>query len=188
MVVNYPNKKKINKTVSYGNRGATLEHDINETNSYYLAHDIAVIYKKPIPIQIVSVDYPHRRAAKITEAYYKTPSTTDYNGIYKGRYIDFEVKETANKTFFPMPNIHKHQLDHLEQVEKHGAISFLIIRFKTLGRTFLLYIKDLRNVTTNTKTKSIITLEQFEQYAYEIETKFHPRINYLKILDDTIFS
>ncbi len=188
MVINYPNKKKTNKTISYANRGATLEYDINETNEYYLAHNIAVIYKKPIPVQIVTVDYPSRCAAKITEAYYKTPSTTDYNGIYKGRYIDFEVKETANKTFFPVPNIHQHQIDHLLKVEQHGAIAFLIIRFKALNRTFLLFIKDLNHVITSTKTKSIITLEQFEEHAFEIETKFHPRVDYLKVLNETVFA
>ena len=37
-------------------------------------------------------------AAVITEAYFRTPSTTDFNGIFKGRYIDFEAKETSNAT------------------------------------------------------------------------------------------
>ena len=64
----------------------------------------AVIYKKPTPVQIVKVDYPRRESAKIVEAYYKVPSTTDYNGIYRGKYIDFEAKETKAKTF-PFINI-----------------------------------------------------------------------------------
>ncbi len=187
MVVNYPNKKSSVKQISYNNRGATLEHDINETNSYYLANDIAIIYKKPIPLQVVKVDYPHRGAAKITEAYYKSPSTTDYNGIYKGRYIDFEVKETANTTFFPLRNIHKHQIDHLKKVQNHGAIAFLIIRFKKLNKTFILFFDDLTNVISNNDRKSIIKIEKFEKYAYEVETKFHPRIDYLKIIDEVIF-
>ena len=63
------------------NRGMRLEADLNDTNKYYRECDKALIYKKPTPVQVVRVDYPARNKAKIVEAYYKTPSTTDYNGI-----------------------------------------------------------------------------------------------------------
>ena len=66
MAFHYPNgrrfvpqamevKKSPLKKISYSNRGKTLEDDLNETNQYYLAHGIAVIHKKPTPIQIVDV-------------------------------------------------------------------------------------------------------------------------------------
>ena len=116
--MNYPNGKKrvAEKTglassstrQSYGNRGMTLEEDINETNAFYCATGRGLIHKKPTPVQIVNVHYPKRSAAVITEAYFKQPSTTDYNGVYKGRHIDFEAKETRNKTSFPLSNIHEH--------------------------------------------------------------------------------
>lgn len=57
----------------------TLEEEINESNEYYLVNNQAVIYKKPTPIQIVSVDYPKRSRAVIKEAYFRQASTTDYN-------------------------------------------------------------------------------------------------------------
>ena len=98
----YPNSGKVyvKPNVYAGNRGMSLEDDINRTNKYYLSEDIAVIHKKPTPITIVRVDYPKRSAAKITEAYFKLPSTTDYNGIFKGKYIDFEAKECESNTSF----------------------------------------------------------------------------------------
>ena len=119
-MIKYPNKKNAytNKFHSTSNRGMNLESMINQTNEFYLDEDIAVIYKKPIPIQIVNVDYKQRSAAKIVEAYYKTPSTTDFNGIYKGRYIDFDAKETNSKTSMPLKNIHLHQIEHLKQLLK----------------------------------------------------------------------
>ena len=62
---------------------------INQSNAYYLQNDLCIVYKKPTPIRITKVDYPSRNRAKITEAFYQIPSTTDYNGIYKGKYIWF---------------------------------------------------------------------------------------------------
>jgi len=114
-------KKQLNKKkVSYSNRGMSLEDDLTRTNEYYLLKNRAVIHKKPIPIQVVNVDYPRRSAAKITEAYYKKASTTDYNGVYRGRYIDFEAKETRNKTSFPLKNFHEHQIKHMNACFEHG--------------------------------------------------------------------
>ena len=68
--MNYPNSKKtyIKPKKTTSNRGMSLEDDINKSNSYYLTKELAVIYKKPTPIQIVKVDYPKRSAAKITTA------------------------------------------------------------------------------------------------------------------------
>ena len=54
------------KENTYANRGMTLENDINETNKYYDLNNIAIIYKKPTPIKVVSVEYPK---VKIKEAY-----------------------------------------------------------------------------------------------------------------------
>lgn len=90
--MNYPNAKNASEVIhqkNFSNRGMSLEKDINQSNTYYLNEDIAVIHKKPTPVTIVKVDYPARNKAKITEAYYAESSTTDYNGIYKGKYIDF---------------------------------------------------------------------------------------------------
>ena len=92
-MVNYPHKKKATltseKTISFGKRGMSFEDDLAKSNEHYLAANKAVIHKKPTPVQIVKVHYPKRAASVITEAYFRTPSTTDFNGIFKGRYIDF---------------------------------------------------------------------------------------------------
>ena len=64
-------KKSTSKTkgmVAFGKRGMNFEAEINATNEYYLSRGLAVIHKKPTPIQIVKVDYPQRSRAKITEA------------------------------------------------------------------------------------------------------------------------
>ena len=96
--MNYPDgRKHNNKTIYTGKRGMSLESDINDTNKYYLDNDIAVIYKKPTPTKVIKLD-----GNRIKDGFYEIPSTTDYNGIYKGKYVDFEAKETKSKTSFPL--------------------------------------------------------------------------------------
>lgn len=186
--MNYPCGviKKDTKNINYGNRGMTLESDLNETNNYYLIQNMAIIYKKPTPIKIVDVDYPSRKEAVIKKAYFKIPSTTDYNGIYKGYYIDFEAKETTNNTSFPLANIHEHQIVHLKRIKEHGGIAFLIVRFTKLNKTFLLTIDALTNFLKHNVTKSI-SITYFYKNGYLIEEKYYPRLDYLKIIDKIYF-
>ena len=179
----YPNGIKLNttKNITYSNRGMTLEEDINLTNAYYIEKGIAFIYKKPTPIQVIKVDYS-KNSAIIKEAYFKEPSTTDYNGLYKGRYIDFDAKETESKTSFPIKNIHNHQITQIKNIIKNNGIGFLIIRFNKLNKTYLLLGEDLISFINNNERKSI-PLTYFEKYAYLIEEKYIPRVDYLKVID-----
>ena len=181
--MNYPNKKNtFNKFITYGNRGMDLEYDINNSNKYYLENDIAVIHKKPTPIKVVTIDY---NINKIVEAYYEIPSTTDYNGIYKGKYIDFDAKETKSKTSFSLSNIHKHQIEHLIKVKNHGGISFLIIKFTSLDETYLFETKYLEEFINNNDRKSI-PYEYIKENGYIIDYNYYPRIEYIKTIDKII--
>lgn len=184
-MINYPTKKKskVNTYITSANRGQSLEDDINKTNAYYLIHKIANIHKKPTPIQIVNVHYPARNKAKITEAYYKKPSTTDYNGVYKGYALDFEAKETSHPHYFALGNLHQHQLDHLESVHQHGALAFLLVRFSRFNETYLLTYEKLAYFFANYTRKSI-PRAYFEEHAYPINYTHIPPIDYLKVIDE----
>ena len=168
--------------IDYSNRGMTLENDINITNKYYLDNDIAIIHKKPTPIRVSKVSYATKYKKIITEAFFELPSTTDYNGIYKGKYIDFDAKEVKSSKSFPLSNIHKHQLEHLSKVLKHGGISFLIVRFYSNNTTYLIETKEIEKFIEN-NTRVSIPIEFFENYAYKIKEGYIPRIDYLKIVD-----
>ena len=156
-----------------------LEDDINQTNIYYRDHDIALIYKKSTPIKIVRVEYPKN---KIIEAYFDAPSTLDYNGIYKGKYIEFDAKETRSKTSFPLSNIHRHQLLHIKKVIDFGGIAFLIVRFSAVNKTFVLTGEDLLSFIQDNKRKSI-PFDYFERYGYILELRYNPRLDYINIID-----
>ena len=188
-MVNYPNGKKNSfhaLASSAGGRGMALEKDINETNSRYLEEDLAVIHKKPTPVTIVKVDYPSREHAKITEAYFKLPSTTDYNGIYRGRDVDFEAKECTLKTSFPLKSIHAHQIRHLDAVLRHGAIAFVIVRFTHLGITWFVPAEDMIRYVNET-TRSSIPVAWFEEHGVKIPFNYVKPVDYLKILDRLYF-
>lgn len=163
----------------------TLEEDLNETNRYYLEKNIAVIHKKPTPVQIVHVDYPKRSAAVIKEAYFKQASTTDYNGLYKGKYLDFEAKETKFQTSFPLKNFHEHQINHMNAVLINGGICFVILRFSAIEKVYFLSAEHLltyweRMVSGGRKS---ITIEEINDCGHLIQLGYQPRIDYIKIID-----
>lgn len=176
------------KEISFSDRGMTLEQQINESNQFYLAQKMAVVHKKPTPIQIVKVDYPKRSRAVIREAYFRQASTTDYNGVYRGYYLDFEAKETKNKKSFPLKNFHEHQLVHLANCLDQGGICFAIIGFMTLRRYFVTpasFVIDAWHEWKN-GAKSSLALSDIVKSSIEIKTGYRPTLPYLEAVDQLI--
>ena len=167
-------------TFSHGNRGMDLEDDINLSNDFYKQKELCLITKRPTPINVVKVDYS--KGAIITNAYFEKQSTTDYNGVYKGRYIDFEAKSTLKTTSFPLANISKHQIEHLKNVLKHKGIAFFIIEFAKLEQVFLLDASYVIDFYENAERKSI-PYKAFLEHGFEIKKGFAPRLNYLEVID-----
>ena len=161
------------KQVFHNNRGMNLENDINLSNQYYLDTKQAFIYKKPTPIGGAKVIYQNGER-RIKDAFYKMPSTLDFNGLYKGYYIEFDAKVTTNKTSFPLNNIHPHQLKHIQNIYNHKGIVFLIISIN--DEYYLLRGKDLLTFINNEKRKSI-------PYSYIKDKGYILKYNYLKGLD-----
>lgn len=176
----YPNniKKTLNKNIDYKNRGMDLEYLINQANSYYQDEDIAYIYKKATPIKVVNVVYKSG-GKRITDAFYETPSTLDYNGIYKGRYIEFDAKVTQNKTSFPISNVHEHQIKHIRNIYRHGGIVFLIISMNS--KYFLLPGKSFIEFLDSNERKSI-PYEYIVNNSYEIRLTLRG-LDYINIID-----
>ena len=169
------------KNKSYANRGMFLEHIINDTNTYYLSKDKAVIYKKPTPIKVLNVKYRTAKTTLIDKAVFSETSTLDYNGIYKGKYIEFDAKECKSTTSFPLSNIKKHQITHISNIIKHGGIVFLII---FMNNNFSLFKgSSLLEFINNTERKSI-PFDYIKENAYIIKEGYMPRIDYLTVVDN----
>lgn len=184
----YPNKirkeaKQQKIEVSHSNRGMNLEGMLNQSNDYYKERDIALIFKKPTPIGIVDVAYENRKKI-IKKAYFKAQSTLDYNGLYRGKYIDFEAKECLLKTAFPLSNIHEHQTEHIRGVLKHGGIAFIIIMMNNIvylldGNDYIWYIDN--------KMRKSIEYAYIQEKGLVIKEGYYPRLDYLKVVDKKYF-
>lgn len=193
-MVNYPHKLKAKNKIfssstdfiSFANRGMSFEKMINESNNYYLSRGLAVIHKKPTPIQIVKVDYPQRSRAKIVEAYFRQASTTDYSGVYKGHYIDFEAKETRQKNAMPMKNFHQHQIEHMEAVLKQKGICFVLLHFSSLRETYLLPASYLIEFYKIDKGGKSMPLSYIQENGYRIEIQHFPSVPYLDIIEQKL--
>ena len=178
------NKKEHRTLLSAANRGMSLEEDINLSNDYYREQGIALITKRPTPINIVKVDYS--KGARITDAYFEKQSTTDYNGVYQGRYIDFEAKNTKSKTAFPLSNISEHQIIHLKNVIKHGGIAFFIISFQMMNEVYLLDASFVIEFYDHGDRKSI-PYDVFKKEGILIKQDYTPRLHYIDAINELYF-
>lgn len=195
-MIKYPNGEKYTPSVkkrkqtkselsfSAANRGMNLEEDINVSNDYYRNQGIALIYKRPTPINIVKVDYS--KGARIIDAYFEKQSTTDYNGVYKGRYIDFEAKSTKNRTSFPISNISSHQIEHLKQVINHGGIAFFIVEFQLRNEIYLIDASFVIEFYEHGERKSI-PYETFKKEGILVKLGYQPRIDYIPAVEEKYF-
>ena len=124
---------------SRGLRGSTLEEFINRTNEKYLESNLALIQKVPTPITPIKIDKDNRH---ITLAYFEQKSTVDYIGVVQGLPVCFDAKECHTDTF-PLQNIHEHQIAFMDNFEKQGGISFLILFFTHRNEFYYLSHKRL---------------------------------------------
>ena len=195
-MIRYPNGQEYKNTetkrkksspeisISSANRGMSFESDINLSNEYYKEHGVCLITKRPTPINVVKVDYS--KGAKITHAYFEEQSTTDYNGVYRSKYIDFEAKNTKNKTSFPLNNITKHQIEHLKRVIAHGGIAFFIIQFELLDEVYILDASYVIRFYENGDRKSI-PYSCFKESGVLVEKSYNPRLKYIDAINKLYF-
>lgn len=125
---------------SRGLRGSTLEDLINRTNEQYREKGLALIQKVPTPITPLKIDKEHHH---ITLAYFDQKSTVDYIGAVQGIPVCFDAKE-CNYDTFNLQNIHEHQVTFMEQFERQGGVSFLIIFYTHRNEMYYLPYDQMR--------------------------------------------
>ena len=129
-MVNYPHKvakKTLVSTqrkhpVDFANRGMTFEKMINESNQYYLSRGLAVIHKKPTPIQIVKVDYPHVVAQRLLKPISGKPQRRTILEYTRDAISILKLRRHSKSSLCRMKNFHQHQIDHMEAVVLQGIL------------------------------------------------------------------
>lgn len=145
---------------SRGLRGSTLEDLVNMTNEKYRDHRLALIQKIPTPIKPIEID---SKKHQITLAYFEQRSTVDYIGAVQGIPVCFDAKECQSLTF-PIQNIHEHQIVFMEDFERQGGISFLLIHFTSVNRYYYLRFEKLVGFWNRSKTgkRKSFTIDDME--------------------------
>ena len=182
-MINYPTTKKVSeynekKVKNNANQGMALEEMINKTNEVYLQRNIAYVSKRPTSVKVLKTSDKY----KINEAVFLSPSTLDYVGVYEGRYIDFEAKETTNKKGFPMANISEHQIKAMENIIKHKGITFAIIFLRTFNEIYLVDGQVL--IDTYISKQNIIPYEQIKTIGTLIKEGFFIPVDYIKVVKE----
>lgn len=135
--------------ISRGVRGTALESLIEFTNRRYHELGLARVDKIATPVKVLEL-----QNGIITKGYFEKPSTVDFVGIIQGVFVAFDAKETE-ATSLPLNNIHRHQVEFMEDVQRQGGLSFLIVHFKRYDEYFLIPIDVLRDYYYDADTKRI---------------------------------
>lgn len=169
-------------TVYTGKRGQAFEYTLDYTNQVYKNKGIALINKRPTPVRVLK-----SRGAKVITGFYEAKSTVDYDGIYQGKAITFEAKTTKNKSF-PLSMVADHQIKYLDQAERQGATSFLIVQMRVLDDVFLIPNNMLQKYVKNAQKggKKSIPIDDLEVYAHLVESQNGIPLDYLSVVDRLI--
>ncbi len=201
MTVKYPNGKTYRestgdfkkatgeKTRRHGvagraNMGMNLEKDVIKSCDFFREKGLASIYKRPTPIHVYKVD--PKNPNKITEAHFQEKSTTDFVGVYKAKYIDFECKETASDTL-EFQRIRPQQITHLDLVLKLGGIGFFVVSFTQRNEVYLLDARYVVDRVLGAKSHQGYKRDFFRTNGCLISQGFIPRLELLEAIDRMYF-
>lgn len=165
---------------SRGLRGSQFESIINQSNEEYRKLRLALIQKVPTPIKPVEIDDDRH----ITLAYFEKKSTVDYIGVCQTYPVCFDAKECAKDTF-AMSNVHEHQYNFMKDFEEQGGISFMLIYFTGLDRTYYMRFTELDKFYKRANSdggKKSLSIDELDE-NYFVGAKLGVPLHYLEGLN-----
>lgn len=147
------------RNTSRANRGLDLEEIVKKQCDQYLKDGKGYIFKLPTEWTV------QRRGKFIVSAFPKAKSLTDFFGVLStGEAIAIEVKNTNNKTSFPLGNIKDHQFEFLAEWAKYTKHSYYIMRFKEHDEIYLVESTKVQTFK-DTETRKSLPYAWFKENA-----------------------
>ncbi len=171
-------KQKRQYSRSHANRGKLFENLIDMTNNQYRNNNYADVRKVPPPLTILEVN-GNQAKCKLERA-----TWVDYSGIYKGKSIIFDAKETNLKRF-TLGNLTDDQYKLLHSWHLKGATAFLLICFWVEGKNEpeIYYLKfeqlEVAWIGQNNGGAKSIPLQFFRDHCIRIKSGIYA-VHYLE--------
>lgn len=165
-----------------GRRGMPFENLINMSNAIYERKGRAVINKRPTPMKIIGRTKGGQHLCVFSEK-----STVDYDGVYKGKSIQFEAKSIKEKRF-PLNKVTGGQVEFLNRSEAQGAICFLLIEMRARQTIYLVPNQMLQKYIREAEkgARKSIPLDDMEVYAWAVESRNGIPLDFLQVVDKLI--
>lgn len=157
-----------------------LEKTANKINMELRRNSEALIMKIPVPLELTNNGLIAKQ------------STVDYSGTLKGGLsIDYDAKETENKTSFPLANIKEHQLNYLKLKSSLGGVTFFMIHFKKVHKnevfiTPISFIDKFWNEATFKNGRKSIPITEFKDAWLTATEKYIKKVT--EIQDELRFN
>ncbi|MBM7624765.1 Holliday junction resolvase RecU [Sporohalobacter salinus] len=171
------------RLASYANRGQDLEDMIETTNQIYIQQGRLLVQKIPTPVKVLNTN---QKTGKVT-GFYEKKSTVDYIGIFQGKGIAFDAKQTSVDTRFDLSNVKDHQYLFLSSWVASGGIGFLVVYFSSLDEFYYLPY-DLLDEYWQNKLKGgrkSIPYEEIARKKYRIKSQQVP-VDYLSVVERSV--
>ena len=138
--------------------GSYLENLLTETINYYASQEIILIWKNDPKYVINDV-------ANLNTFSAIRPQGCDYSGIWKGTFIEFEVKSTTTAAF-RLSMLSNYQLKRLALINSYGGVTFIIIYFAAIEKYFAISFPLIN--TAIKKRKTSLSVEWCKEKGYEL--------------------
>ncbi|WP_353289895.1 Holliday junction resolvase RecU [Ureaplasma ceti] len=153
-----------------------LETIINNSIKHYENHKIALFRKQPVPIRIRSV-----HNLEVT-GYLESKCDVDYYGVYQGRFIALEAKQTS-QDFFSYHQLLPHQIEYLQLVQHMQGLSYLIIFFQKTEHFYLVSFLRLWAVFQDNSHSKRIYETELKQISQPLELYFPGWLDFIKKIE-----